>query len=70
MILSPWFSVEDDGRPIRKGIYQWEIYIRTSVYCGHIIQTKAPFSPNTNTIILDGRVIKITKDDCWRGVVK
>lgn len=70
MTLSPWFCIEDDGRPIHKGKYEWEIFLPngSGIFCR--IQVTSAYDPALDAIVINGRVIQIVKADCWRGFVK
>jgi hypothetical protein len=67
MTLSPWFQVGKQGTPQRSGRYQFELWITDD----KPIHLHADFLFGDNRIITDdGRLIGLTYEDYWRGVVK
>ena len=70
MKLSPWFCVGISGPPVRSGIYEFELWIHVRDRSEYTrIECKAFYSHISNHIALNGRIIYITTDDQWRGIV-
>lgn len=66
MRLSPWFQVGKDGLPHRSGRYQFELWLRDDT----AFHTHAEFAGGKFIVTDDGRLIELTREDYWRGVLK
>jgi hypothetical protein len=67
MKLTPWFQIGTDGPPVRSGMYEFEIWLKDDF----VFHLHAVFTRGSNYIITDdGRIISLTYEDHWRGVLK
>ena len=68
MELTKWFCCGTDGRPIRAGWYQWELFLVDERGIYNIIETMAQYVPGIDFVVVNGRAVGITDEDHWRGL--
>lgn len=69
MELTRWFDCTKDGRPVRAGWYEWELWLVDARGALIRVNTMAQYHPILDFVLLNGRAIGITGADKWRGLV-
>lgn len=69
-LLSSWFNIGKNGKPVRSGWYYWEIWMNLKDGGVTVLHCMGWYDIILKQVKIDGRWMNVKSGDYWQGVLK